>query len=48
MRTLLPTFLGVFAIACMALTPVAVAQAQDIPRTPDGRPDLSGTGQRVS
>ena len=43
MPTRLPMFLGIFAIAGMALTPVAVARAQDIPRAPDGRPDLSGT-----
>ena len=35
--------LGVFALALVLLRPVAVAYAQDIPRMPDGRPDLSGT-----
>ena len=30
-------------VVVLALTPVALAQGQDIPRTPSGRPDLSGT-----
>ena len=30
-------------VVSLALTPVALAQGQDIPRTPSGRPDLSGT-----
>ena len=35
--------LGVFAFACTALVPGALAQGgADIPRTPSGRPDLSG------
>ena len=34
---------GVLAIVCTALAPAAVAQGgADIPRTPSGRPDLSG------
>ena len=36
--------LGVLAIVCTALAPAARAQGgADIPRTPSGRPDLSGT-----
>ena len=31
------------AVVSLVLTPVALAQGQDIPRTPSGRPDLSGT-----
>ena len=30
-------------VVSLALAPVALAQGQDIPRTPSGRPDLSGT-----
>ena len=39
------SLLGVFAFVFLALTPSAFAQqgTADIPRTPDGRPDLSGT-----
>ncbi len=35
--------LGGLALLCLALAPVAAAQNGDIPRTPSGRPDLSGT-----
>ncbi len=35
--------IAVLAVAGLVLALVAGAQAQDIPRTPDGRPDLSGT-----
>jgi len=40
-----PQVLGVMLIALTALVPVALAQqgGADIPRTSDGRPDLSGT-----
>ena len=40
-----PQVLGVMLIALTALVPVALAQQDgaDIPRTSDGRPDLSGT-----
>ena len=31
------------AVVCLAVAPVAAAQNGDIPRTPSGRPDLSGT-----
>lgn len=31
------------AAVCLALAPMAAAQGGDIPRTPSGRPDLSGT-----
>ncbi len=43
MRRRFLVFLGVFAIACVVPAIVAVAQNDNIPRTPDGRPDLSGT-----
>ncbi len=46
MRSRVPILLGVLAITFTVLTPaVAVAQqaGADIPRTPDDRPDLSGT-----
>ncbi len=37
-------FLGVLAVACTVLAPGAYAQGgADIPRTPSGRPDLSGS-----
>ncbi len=37
-------FLGVLAVACTMLAPGAYAQGgADIPRTPSGRPDLSGS-----
>ncbi len=38
------SLLGVFALVFSTLTPSAVAQqgTADIPRMPDGRPDLSG------
>ena len=43
MRTRILTFLGVFTMAC-TLAPVVLAQGSaDIPRTPSGRPDLSGS-----
>ena len=35
--------LGIVALVFSTLTPSAFAQQADIPRTPDGRPDLSGT-----
>ena len=35
--------LGGLAVACLALAPVAAAQNDDLPRTPSGHPDLSGT-----
>ncbi len=40
-----PVMLGVLSIALTVLAPVALAQqnSADIPRTSDGRPDLSGT-----
>ena len=31
------------AVVCLVVAPVAAAQKGDIPRTPSGRPDLSGT-----
>ena len=34
---------SLLVVVSLALTPVALAQGQDIPRTPSGRPDLSGT-----
>ena len=37
------TVFGVFMIAAVTSVTSAVAQAQDIPLTADGRPDLSGT-----
>ncbi len=45
MSSRVPVMLGVFSIALTMLAPAAVAQqgGADIPRTPDGRPDLSGT-----
>ncbi len=44
MRNRTMALLGVVAIACTALVPPALAQSgADIPRTPSGRPDLSGT-----
>ena len=35
--------LGGLAVVCLAGAPMAMAQHGDIPRTPSGRPDLSGT-----
>ena len=44
MRSRILVLLGVLAFACTALAPAALAQGSaDIPRTPSGRPDLSGT-----
>ena len=43
MRDRITMCLGVLAVVCLALAPVAAAQNGDIPRTPSGRPDLSGT-----
>ncbi len=43
MRDRITRCLGVLAVVCLALAPVAAAQNGDIPRTPSGRPDLSGT-----
>ena len=43
MRSRIARCLGGLAVACVALAPVAAAQNGDIPRTPSGRPDLSGT-----
>ena len=37
------TCLGLFAVLGLALPPMSLAQTQEIPRTPSGRPDLSGT-----
>jgi hypothetical protein len=42
MSKLLTTMLGVCAVA-VVMAPPATAQSEDIPRTPSGRPDLSGT-----
>ncbi|MDP6579942.1 MAG: hypothetical protein QF681_04725, partial [Vicinamibacterales bacterium] len=41
MRSRIAMCLGGLAVVCLA--PVASAQTADIPRTPSGRPDLSGT-----
>ena len=45
MSSRVPVMLGVLSIALAMLAPAAVAQqgGTDIPRTADGRPDLSGT-----
>ena len=43
MRSRIARCLGGLAVACVALAPVAAAQKGDVPRTPSGRPDLSGT-----
>ena len=43
MRSRIAGCLGGLAGVCLALAPIAVAQTGDIPRTPSGRPDLSGT-----
>ena len=44
MSSRVPVMLGVLSIALTLLAPVAFAQdGADIPRTPDGRPDLTGT-----
>ena len=47
MRSRITMCLAALAVGCLALAPVAVAQSVDIPRTPSGRPDLSGTLRRV-
>ena len=41
MRSRIAICFGGLAVVCLA--PVAAAQIGDIPRTPSGRPDLSGT-----
>ena len=43
MRSRIAICLGGLATVCLALAPVAAAQNGDIPRTPSGRPDLSGS-----
>ncbi len=43
MRSRIATGLGGLAVVCLVLAPVATAQNGDIPRTPSGHPDLSGT-----
>ena len=44
MTTRVPVMLGVVPLALTMLAPVALAQQRaDMPRTADGRPDLSGT-----
>ncbi|MCH7748219.1 MAG: hypothetical protein E2P06_00550 [Acidobacteria bacterium] len=43
MRDRITMCLGVLAVMCVALAPVAAAQNGDFPRTPSGHPDLSGT-----
>ncbi len=43
MRRRITICLGGLATVALAMTPVAAAQDGDIPRTPSGRPDLSGT-----
>ena len=43
MRSRIAISLGWLVLVCLALVPVAAAQNGDIPRTPSGRPDLSGT-----
>ncbi len=43
MRRRIGMCLGGLAVGCLALAPVAAAQNGDFPRTPSGRPDLSGT-----
>ncbi|MDP6582836.1 MAG: hypothetical protein QF681_19455, partial [Vicinamibacterales bacterium] len=42
MRSRIALCLGVLGVVGLAVAPVALAQG-DIPRTPSGRPDLSGT-----
>ena len=44
MRSRVATFIGVFTVALVWVTPAALAQqtGTDIPRTSDGWPDLSG------
>ena len=45
MRSRILAFMGVFTVALVGVAPAALAQqtGADIPRTSDGRPDLSGT-----
>ena len=43
MRSRITVCLVWLGVVCLVLAPVAVAQNGDIPRTPSGRPDLSGT-----
>ena len=43
MRSRIAMCLGGLAVVCLALSPVAAAQNADLPRTPSGHPDLSGT-----
>ena len=43
MRSRISVVLGALVVGVMALAPTAGAQVQDVPRTADGRPDLSGT-----
>ena len=43
MRSRIAMCLGVLAVVCLVLAPVAAAQNSDVPRTPSGHPDLSGT-----
>ena len=43
MRSRIAFCCGGLAAVCLALAPMAAAQGGDIPRTPSGRPDLSGT-----
>ena len=43
MRSRIAIGLGGLAVVCLVLAPVAAAQNGDIPRTPSGHPDLSGT-----
>ena len=43
MRSRITVCLGGLGVVCLVLAPGAVAQNGDIPRTPSGRPDLSGT-----
>lgn len=43
MRSHIVCCLGIVAVGSLALAPVAWAQSDIVPRTPSGRPDLSGT-----
>ena len=43
MRSQVATPVAGLAVIGLALAPAAAAQSGDIPRTPTGRPDLSGT-----
>ena len=43
MRSRIVIVLGGPALVCLMIVPVAAAQNSDIPRTTNGRPDLSGT-----